>query len=363
MKKLLALIFSIFMFCHQCMASQLYFIPNTSRNDILKIVENAFYTKSYTLNSKLPYYGTSKKYGTAIILLEEDIAGLYYYYDGNEKLNNYILKQFNKMKFSYTPVNTALKDSFDNMAQEKVFGIKKSYNFSNNTTTYQSQINNKQNIQQASRTNYQPETSSQNTYQQNYQPNLSYQSQNVLQGYIGQLGVGTEIPAYLQSSLNTETTQKGNKVVLVLSSDLMYNNTVVAPQGSLIYGTVTQARSATYAQRNGKIQIDFNTLQLPSGQTYNISTEKIDFQVEGNEGKANIAGKVIAGAAATALITLAFAALGGSTHIGRTTAIGAGVGAVTVGVAQAAQKGVNAEIPAYTEINLILTKPLSVKMN
>lgn len=351
------------MFCHQCMASQLYFISNPSKNDILKIIEYAFADKSYTLQTRLPYYGISKKYGKAVILLEDDVKGLYYYYDGDERLNNYILKQFNKKSFSYTPVNTALKDSFDNMAQEKVFGIRKNYDFDNNNTanyqpqsTYQPQTTYQQDYQQTSRTNYQPPS---NQVQAAYQQ----ASQTVLQGYIGQLAAGTEIPAYLQSSLNTETTQKGNKVVLVLSRDLMYNNTVVAPQGSLVYGTVTQARSATYAQRNGKIQIDFNTLQLPSGQTYNISTEKIDFQVEGNEGKANIAGKVIAGAAATALLTLAFAALGGSTHIGRATAIGAGVGAVTVGVAQAAQKGVNAEIPAYTEINLILTQPLSVKMN
>ena len=173
------------MFCHQCMASQLYFIPNPPKNDILKVIEYSFAEKSYKLQTRLPYYGISQKYGKAVILLEDDVKGLYYYYDGDDRLNNYILKQFKKLNLSYTPVNTALKDSFDNMAQEKVFGIKKSYNFDNNTTNYQVQTNSQQNTQQASRTNYQPPTSYQNTYQpnyqQNYQPDLSSQSQNVLQ--------------------------------------------------------------------------------------------------------------------------------------------------------------------------------------
>jgi hypothetical protein len=329
------------------MASQLYFIANPSTNDIKSLVENVYESKSYSLTKRNPYYGTNQKNEYAVVILQEDVAGLYYYFDGDEKFNKQVLKNLKKKKYTFTEINTKLKDSFDNIASEKVFGRKTEYVFSEEPTSE---------VQYENRRNFPVENKVEN--------NISNTQTNVIKGYIGQLAAGTEIPAYLQNPLNTETVSKGDKIVMVLSKDLTYMGSVVAPQGSLIYGYVTKANAATYGRRNGQIQIDFNTLQIPDGRTYSISTELVDFKVEAKEGSAaNVGGKIVAGAATTALITLLFASLGHSSNIGRSVAIGAGVGAATTAVAQGIQKGIDAEIPAYTEINLNLTKPLNFTTN
>ena len=134
----------------------------------------------------------------------------------------------------------------------------------------------------------------------------------------------------------------------------------VAPQGSLVYGTLTKARPATYGSRNGRVIINFNQLVTPDNKTYNISTEEIDFTVS-NEGKVGNSLKSAAGAAvAGALVGLLVGALTGGEHIGRNVAIGAGVGAGSSVIYTTAERGVDAEIPSFTELDITLTQPLSV---
>ena len=53
-------------------------------------------------------------------------------------------------------------------------------------------------------------------------------------------------------------------------------------------------------------------------------------------------------------------ALSGGEHIGRSVAIGAGVGAGSSAIYSTAERGVDAEIPSYTEIEITLTQPLNV---
>ena len=140
----------------------------------------------------------------------------------------------------------------------------------------------------------------------------------------------------------------------------MYNGQEVAPQGSLVYGSLSKARPATYGSRNGRVIINFNQLVTPDNRVYNISTEEIDFTVS-NEGKIGESVKSAAGAAlAGALVGLLFGALSGSDHIGRNVAIGAGVGAGASAISSTAERGVDAEIPSFTEIEITLTQPLSV---
>lgn len=366
LKKFLALIISIFIFCQNgVLASSLYLINNPSKSTVAEIIENAFASKSYTLSKINPYYGISRKNSNkfAIVLLQEDITGLYYYFDGDTAVNNTILKGLKKKNFQYDEINTKLKDSFDNMAAEQVFGKKTEYVFNNQPSVAEHEV-------YEDRTNHIP--AQENTESDFYPSNLpkslyttdDFQQNPVIYGYIGKLAAGTEIYAYLKDALNTENVKKGDVITLVVSRDLLYNGSVVAPQGSLINGKVVKSNSAGYAHRNGKISINFDTLTLPSGKVYNISTEKVDFKVESDEKQSSsVAVKMAVGAATTALMGLMFAALGSSNHVGSAMAIGAGVGAAGVGIAEAAKKGVDAEIPAYTEINLVLTKALNITKN
>ena len=143
----------------------------------------------------------------------------------------------------------------------------------------------------------------------------------------------------------------------------MYGNDVLIPQGSLVYGSLKKARSATYGSRSGRVVIVFDKIVTPDNQTYSISAEEIDFTVS-NEGKIGESAKsALTSAAVGALVGLLFGALSDSSHIGRSVAIGAGVGAGASAITSVAEKGVDAEIPSFTEIELTLKSPLNVSVS
>ena len=185
-------------------------------------------------------------------------------------------------------------------------------------------------------------------------------SDDTLKGYIGKVAAGTKFNAYLRTPINTANANKGDNITAVLSQDWIYGNHTIASQGSVVYGTVTKANHATYGYRNGSVQIDFNQIVTPDGKTYNIKTEKVDFKVDSTGKLSNAAGKIVAGAAVGTLLALLACALGSRDSVGKAVAIGAGVGAGGGIIASAAEKGIDAEIPAYTEIEITLDKALSI---
>ena len=60
---------------------------------------------------------------------------------------------------------------------------------------------------------------------------------------------------------------------------------------------------------------------------------------------------------------MVFGLLADDTSVGKSVAIGAAGGAATGMLSSGAEKGVDAEIPIYTELELALTKPLSVVLS
>ena len=164
----------------------------------------------------------------------------------------------------------------------------------------------------------------------------------------------------MQNAINTATAAKGDRVIAVLTNSIKYNGLEVAPQGSLVYGYLSKARPATYGSRNGRVVIIFNQLVTPDNKVYDISTEEIDFTVS-NEGKIGESVKnAAAKAAAGAVVGLLFGLLSGGDHVGRSVAIGAGVGAGSSIIYSSAERGVDAEIPSFTEMELTLTQPLNI---
>ena len=142
----------------------------------------------------------------------------------------------------------------------------------------------------------------------------------------------------------------------------MYKGSIIAEQGSLLYGTLTKAEHAKLGSRNGSVQINFNKLITPRGKTYIISTDKIDFNVT-NDGKVKRTAKAtLAAAAIGALVGLGLAAAwaGDSSDLLTGALIGAGIGGGGALATNIIQKGVDAEIPAYTDIEVELASPLDV---
>ncbi len=342
MKKFLA-VFLTFIYCsiNACFAfSEVYYVKNTSVEDLKATVKNAFYSQDYNVEKQDPYYGKSiydpSKY--AVVILQQSGNNLFYYYNSNEnkKINKYILKMIKKSDLEYEQsFNANIIDVYDNLANRIISSnVNNSYIFTDDEPIVSN-------------------TSTPKTYQTT--------NTNTLKGYVATIQSGTKINIYLQNSINTANAVQGDAVTAVVSKDLTYNGKSVIPQGSVVYGTLKKAHHATYGSRNGRVIIDFNQIVTPDGKTYNISAEEIDFKVT-NEGKIASVGKnVLTGALIGGLAGLLIGAM--SKDFGKAVAITAGIGATTAAVTNVAEMGVDAEIPSFTEMEIILTKPFTASIN
>jgi hypothetical protein len=341
MKNILAsLILLFFVTTNSCYAfSELYYFKNIKTSEVEPIVNSAFNNNSYKIIKQNPYYAVSE-YGSdyAIIVLQQSGNNMFYYYnaDKNSKINKSVIKEIkNRDIVCEQSFNSNIISIYDDIAADliKNSGTLNPYVFSDN----------------------EPEQV------QTLKPNPT--EPKVYSGYIAQVASGTKFNVYLQNAINTATATQGDTVIAVVQDGINYNGDIVIPQGSLVYGTLSKARNATYGSMNGKVIINFNRIITPENIIYNIETEKINFTVS-NEGKVSDSAKsAVSSAAVGALIGLLFGVLSNSGHIGRSAAIGAGVGAGSSIIYSAAEKGVDAEIPSFTELELTLTSPLSVNVS
>ena len=344
MKKFAALLLLFFFTATEnCYAvSALYYVKSIKTENAAPVIRDAYQTNKYHLLKENPYYGVpASGDDNVVIITQQSGDNMFYYYrsDDNIKVNKYVQKEFKRMGLTVEQsFNTGLIEIYEKLADEVSSGTQtlKTYNFEEPQTPA-----------------FEPPTDNTKTYNQ----------PEVFRGYVTQISSGTKFQAYLQNAINTATASKGDQIIAVLTNPLMYNGIEVAPQGTLIYGSLSKARPAAYGSRNGRVVINFNRMVTPENKTYDISTEEIDFTVS-NEGKVGESLKSAAGAAvAGALVGLLFSALsGGHDHMGRSAAIGAGVAAGSSVIYSTAERGVDAEIPSYTELEITLTQPISVSV-
>lgn len=323
--------------------SEVYYLKNATPSAIQPSVLNAFYSQNFqVIDNKNPYYAKSEKnpQDYAVVILQQSGNNSFYYYqsNNNKKINKYVIKAIKRAGIDYEQsYNVNIISTFDDIAKRTITSSNSktanTYVFNDNEPAYSS------------------------TYTTSSNQSVNKHNSNTYKGYVANVESGTKINIYLQSAINTSSAVEGDRVIAVLTQDLTYNGHVVASQGSLVYGILTKARHATYGSRNGRVVIDFNQLVTPEGKTFNIETEKIDFTVT-NEGKvAKVASNVAVGAAVGVLTGLLVGALSG--HLGPAAAIGAGVGAGGALIGGTVEKGVDAEIPSFTEMEITLTKPFS----
>ena len=77
---------------------------------------------------------------------------------------------------------------------------------------------------------------------------------------------GSEFPAVTISEISSKTMLLGQAVSLTLGQDYYYDGKLVAPAGSMVNGTVVQLKKASFAGRNGQLQIKFTSIVSPFGQ-------------------------------------------------------------------------------------------------
>lgn len=340
MKKLFAVIVcSFYLLSTQvCLAANnLYFVKNTKKSVVSDIVFQVLSNeKNYNITKQNPYIAVSTKNGSdyVLIILQTSSDNLFYYYQSSkdEKIDKSIKKLLKKQNIVFEQsYNTMYVSTFENQAQKILTNTTSKYTFDEPSQ----------------------KTSTVNTTAQK-------KDNTVLKGYVGQVAKGSTFNAYLQTPINTATANIGDNVTAVLTEDWLYNGYKIASQGSIVTGELTKARHATYGSRNGRVIINFKQVTTPEGKVYDLSTEKIDFTIT-NDGKfQSTVSSAIKGALIGAVGGLLVGLLSKDTNVGVSTAIGAGVGAGTSVVGSAIEKGVDAEIPVYTELELTLTKPFNV---
>jgi YMGG-like Gly-zipper len=170
----------------------------------------------------------------------------------------------------------------------------------------------------------------------------------------------------LNQDLKSEKAQIGDVFTSTLVDPVYSSNGVVlAPQGSIVTGRVTQVQRA---QKNGKpatMDVAFVSLKLPNGYVRQINGSLTELTSESgstsdNEGTvtAKKTGhrkvKFIGGGAAGGAVIGAIA--GG----GKGLAIGAGVGALAGAITGRVKKGSEVKVSSGTEFGVILNQAISL---
>lgn len=197
----------------------------------------------------------------------------------------------------------------------------------------------------------------------NYEPSpLLYEpvpQRQLLQGNIVTIPAGTSFNVTFESGISSGSLEKNDRLTARLTNNLVYNGQIIAPAGSLVYGSAFDAKNAGYAYGNAEIELNFNEILTPDGNLLQISTENVYMKTK-SERAQKMTRDVVIGALGSMLISAAFTALSGSDNWGRNMAISGGIGAIGGGIRGAMQHGKEVDIPDGTTILIKLIAPLTV---
>ncbi|MDD3436755.1 MAG: hypothetical protein PHC64_06370 [Candidatus Gastranaerophilales bacterium] len=213
--------------------------------------------------------------------------------------------------------------------------------------------------------NYQQNVVQTPQYQGSYYPTQNY-SKGPLKGRVIVVPPGAQIPAIVSTPISSEYLTMGQPVSVTLGSDFYYSNTLIAPAGSTVSGTVTQVTKAKHGSMNGSLRLRFTEIITPYGSRIPISAmirtaDGTGLLVGGTKADVakNYAKDMGVGAGAGALTGLIASAISGGA-IGKGTAIMTGVGA-SAGLAKSLyDKGCDVVIPANSTIELQVDQPITV---
>jgi len=204
-------------------------------------------------------------------------------------------------------------------------------------------------------------------YNSNYtQQPMQYPQNNTLQGHVIMVPAGATVKTTLTAPLSSEYATTGQTVSFALHNDFYYDNKLIAPAGSTVYGTVIEASKAKRGSINGKLCVRFTQIYTPQGTQIPISAV-----IKTDDGSGVLLGgtkmdvakeytkDLAVGSAAGAVSGVVFGALAGG-NIGRGAALGTAVGAGGGLVKSVWDKGHDVEIPAGASIDIVLTQPITV---
>jgi hypothetical protein len=166
------------------------------------------------------------------------------------------------------------------------------------------------------------------------------------------LAAGTTLPVRITQTLDSATTQTGDKFTGVIASDIVDDGVVVLPAGAPVTGRVTEAKDAAHFKGSSLLSIELTSISR-KGERMDISTEPYEKQGEGR-GK-NTAEKVGGGAAVGAI-------LGGILGGGKGAAIGATAGGGVGAGANTVTRGQQVQIPSESVVRFKLANSVIVRV-
>lgn len=179
-------------------------------------------------------------------------------------------------------------------------------------------------------------------------------------GSVVEIPAGTSFSVTFDSGISSGSLEKDDRLTVRLTNDLVYNGKTIAPAGSLVYGTATDAQNAGYAYGSGEIELNFNEILTPEGTLIKIQTENIYLRAQSERAK-KMTRDIVLGALGSLLIGAAFTAMGGGDNWGRNMAIYGGLGAVSGGIRGGMQRGQEVQIPDGTTIQVKLIERLKAE--
>lgn len=179
----------------------------------------------------------------------------------------------------------------------------------------------------------------------------------VIQGNLTYIEEGTSFDVVLQSSISSGSLARNDTIAASLEEDWTYQNQLIAPKGSVVYGRALDSNKAGFFYANGNMTITFDTIMLPTGEQLPLTANIVTIKTNGNRVvKSGI--QVLTGALAGVATGVLYALISGG-NVTRGLAVGAGVGATGGLVRAGMSRGEESEIPAGTRINVRLTKPMN----
>jgi len=167
------------------------------------------------------------------------------------------------------------------------------------------------------------------------------------------LEAGTTIPIRITQTLDSATTQTGDRFTGAIASDIIQDGMVVLAQGTPVTGHVDAAQDAAHFKGSALLTISLTAIDR-HGEHIQVSTDPYTKQGEGR-GK-NTAEKVGGGAAIGAI-------LGGIIGHGAGAAIGAAAGGAAGAGVNGATRGQQVQIPSETVVRFKLSDPIIVHVS
>jgi len=199
------------------------------------------------------------------------------------------------------------------------------------------------------------------------QTNPSYGApveQAALRGQVSFVPAGTPIQARINSTLSSEFSSVGETFTATLSGPIYAGSQMVAGPGSTIQGQVVDVQPGGRGGKPGSIDIRLTSVITADGRRYPLSArvDSTNFSLSAEGGRASHMVKTTAvGAGAGALSGLIGGAISGGKK-GKATAIGTGIGAGVGLLGGAIKKGKDFVLRSGTNIPFVLDQPLQVNV-